>query len=53
MKKWEIKSVIAPDLIGVKAVREEEEKKLYALLEKGFEPFAVLSSRIWLRLKPD
>ena len=52
-KKWGIESVITPDLIGVQVVREEEERKLLALLEKGFEPFAVFTDRIWLRLKLD
>lgn len=53
--KWEVESVIPPDLISVNAtvVLKEEQNKLYDLLEKGFEPFAVFGNRIWLRLKLD
>jgi len=53
MGKWEIKSVIAPDLIGIAVLREEEERKLQALFEEGFEPFTVIYERIWLRRKLD
>lgn len=53
MKKWDIKSVIAPDLIGQEEARKEEEQKLQALLEEEFEPFAVLYERVWLRRELD
>ena len=51
MKKWMVKSVITPELINENLkLKEEEENKLLALLEQGFEPFAVFSDRIWLRI---
>ena len=49
MKKWDIKSVIVPELIGIDSIRETEEIKLLNLLENGYEPFAILYDRVWLR----
>lgn len=48
MSKWEIASVIPPELVGL-LWQDEQEKKLQALLEEGFEPFGVMCDRIWLR----
>ena len=56
MNKWEVESVIPPDMINGQNypdIKREEEEKLQSLLEKGFEPFAVFANRIWLRLKLD
>ena len=50
MKKWEVESVISPDLIYPEYIAfNEETQKLQSLLEQGFEPFAVMANRIYLR----
>jgi len=50
MKKWKIASVIPPECILRPPDKEEQELKLRSLLEEGYEPFAIMADRIWLRI---